>query len=399
MVMQRDVFLKRIRENFRINRIVALLGPRQCGKTTLAKQFCQEISNFSRANYFDLENPVDLQRLESPNLAFLPLKGLIVIDEVQRRPDLFSVLRYISDENPDKQFLILGSASRELIQQSSESLAGRISYIEVTPFSASELPQYIEKLWLVGGYPKSFLASETADSFAWLREYIRTYTEHDLPSLGINIQHGNIRRFWLILSHYHGQTFNSAEIANSLGISSPTVKYYLNILNATFMVRILTPWYTNLKKRQVKSPKVYIRDSGIFHYLQNIESKEALFTAPKLGASWEGFALEAVLNHSNTESNNAFFWATHNGAELDLLIIKGPNKIGLEFKYSDAPALTSSMKIALVDLNLDRLIVIYPGSQQYMLAENVYVIGLQNFLQAGKDAIFANIQPAPPGGG
>jgi predicted AAA+ superfamily ATPase len=378
--MERKFFLEQISAQFLVNRIVALLGPRQCGKTTIAKQYISTRPEFQKANYFDLENPVDLKRLESPVTAIEPLEGIIVIDEVQRRPDLFATLRYIHDEQPNKKFLILGSASRDLIRQSSETLAGRISYIEVTPFLATEISDKRDQLWYKGGFPRSFLAPNEDISYEWRREYVKTYIEQDIPAFGVNISSENLRRFWMMLAHYHGQIFNGLEIANSLRISSPTAKSYLDLLAATFMVRILKPWFSNIKKRQVKLPKIYIRDSGMFHYLMDIKNKETLLTSPKLGASWEGFALEQIIQKLRVDQNDCYFWSTHNKAELDLLVTKGDKKIGFEFKYQDAPKLTTSMKIAMEDLKLNQLNVIYPGSVPYNLMDKVLVIGLEEFL-------------------
>lgn len=379
--MQRLLFLKQLETAFKVHNITALLGPRQCGKTTLAKQYCAKIPEFSKAAYFDLENPTDLERLKNPKLAFEPLTGLIVIDEIQRRPDLFPVLRYIHDENPDKRFLILGSASRDLIHQSSESLAGRIGYLEVTPFLANELQEIdMKNLWLRGGFPRSFLASDNDISYTWRRDYVRTYLEQDIPALGINIPAENIRRFWMMLSHYHGQVLNSSELAGSLGFSRQTITKYLDLLAATFMVRVLKPWFVNIKKRQIKNPKIYLRDSGIFHYFLNIKDQSSLLTSPKLGASWEGFALEQVVQGLRADIHECYFWGTHNRAELDLLVIKDGKKLGFEFKFHDAPKITPSMKIALEDLELDKLTVIYPGTVTYLLNKDIEVIGLTKFL-------------------
>lgn len=381
-MVQRKFFLDRIIKQFQVNRIVALLGPRQCGKTTLAKQYLESFTKIPKSNYFDLENPVDLQRLNAPVTAIEPLNGLIVIDEIQRQPNLFQTLRYLHDEQHEKQFLILGSASRDLIQQTSESLAGRISYIELPPFLAIELAASDQqKLWIQGGFPRSFLADADI-SYAWRHEYIRTYIERDIPALGVHMRTENFRQFWYMLSHYHGQLFNAAEIANSLQISSPTCRSYLNLLQDTFMVRVLKPWFSNIGKRQVKSSKIYLRDSGIYHSLLGIQNQDMLLTSPKLGASWEGFALEQIIQKHQAHSEDCYFWATHNQAELDLLIVANGKKLGFEFKYCDAPKLTPSMKIAQKDLELDCLTVIYPGNTSYILAGGVKAIGLKEFLSA-----------------
>ncbi|MEK6734201.1 MAG: ATP-binding protein [Pseudomonadota bacterium] len=380
-MFNRKYFIDKIELQFNVHRIVALLGPRQSGKTTVAKQYCQLIQNFNRANYFDLENPADLERLNNPILAFEYLNGMIVIDEVQRKPDLFQVLRYIHDQFPEKKFLLLGSASRDLINKSSESLAGRIGYIEITPFLGCELEESSNyNLWLRGGYPRSYLATNNKESYVWRREYIRTYIEQDIPNLleGINI--GNLRKFWMMIANYHGQTFNASEISNNLGIARTTVQKYLEILASTFMIRILEPWYENIGKRQVKSPKIYIRDSGIFHYLLGIQDIDSLLISQKLGASWEGFALEQIISFLEIDRYDSFFWTTHAKAELDLLILKNGKKLGFEFKYSDAPKLTPSMKIAIEDLKLDQLRVIYPGKISYNLDKNIKVISLNEFI-------------------
>ncbi|MDF2965176.1 MAG: putative superfamily ATPase [Rickettsiaceae bacterium] len=374
--MLRQYYIKQIRQYFKINPICAILGPRQCGKTTLSKQFAKEL-NDAEINIFDLENPIDLARLDNPLLALQDLKGLIIIDEIQRRPELFPILRVLAD-SIDAKFLILGSASRELIKQSSETLAGRISYIELTPFSLSEVNE-IKNLWIRGGFPRSYLAESDEDSYLWRESYIRTYLEQDIPNLGFQIAPRNIHRFWMMLSNYHGQIFNASEIGRSLGITDHTAKNYLDILEGTFMIRSLQPWFENISKRQVKSPKIYFRDSGILHNLLGLRNKQALDAHPKLGASWEGFALEEVLKTWHIPKGECYYWATHGGAELDLLVFKDGKKIGLEFKYTDFPKITPSMKYALEDLKLDKLIIIYPGDKNFKLGDNIEVISLENF--------------------
>ena len=379
--MDRPIFLNNIASQFQVHRIVALLGPRQSGKTTLAKQYCKIIHNFTRSNYFDLENPSDLERLDNPKLAFEHLEGTIIIDEIQRKPNLFQVLRYIHDEYPNKLFLLLGSASRELINQSSETLAGRIGYIEITPFQAFELAiKADQKLWLRGGFPKSYLAISDDLSYTWRREYVRTYLEQDIPTMIGSINTRQLRRFWMMLANYHGQIFNASEISNSLQISRATVVNYLDILASTFMIRVLQPWFENIKKRQVKSPKIYIRDSGIFHYLLGIQNDETLLISPKIGASWEGFALEQIVNLLQVDQYDCYFWATHNKAELDLLVTQNGKKIGFEFKYNDAPKISPSMRIAMLELSLDELTIIYPGEISYSLGKNIQVVGFNEYL-------------------
>lgn len=360
------------------SRITGLIGPRQCGKTTLARTFVDVDS----INYFDLEDPLSLKRLSEPKLALELLKGLVVIDEIQRKPDLFPLLRVLADrESRPANFLILGSASPDLLQQSSESLAGRIEYIELSPLSLLELKTEKQRQnhWLRGGFPLSLLAKNDSDSWKWRQSFIRTFLERDIPQMGISTPSITIRRFWTMLAHYHGQIFNASEIARSMNVSQTTASGYLDILNAVFMVRALQPWHANLKKRQIKRPKIYFRDSGILHALLGIKDTKTLEYHPMLGASWEGYAMEEAIKAF--QPDEVYFWATHNGAELDLLMLKDNQKIGLEFKRSDAPQLTPSMKIAMQDLKLDRLDVLYPGKQTYPLADKITVVPLQDWLQ------------------
>jgi len=388
--MKRDKFLDTISAQFRVNEVCALLGARQVGKTTLAKMFVEKYFP-DNAYFFDLENPADLARLDNPMLALQSIsQQLIVIDEIQRRPELFPVLRVLVDSaripqdenlikkepNKKKLFLILGSASRDLIRQSSETLAGRIGYIELPPFSLSEVHDST-RLWLRGGFPNSYLAANDSDSYLWRQNYITTFLERDIPNLGFDIPAPQMRRCWLMLAHYHGQTFNASEIGRSLGVSDHTVRRYLDILTGTFMMRELILWFENLQKRQVKAPKVYFRDSGILYALLDLKTQEQLYQHPRLGAFWEGFALEEIIAACNASSEECYFWATQTNAELDLLIIKNGKRIGFEIKYTDAPRTTKSMQIALIDLKLDHLIVIYPGNQTYPLTENITVHGLE----------------------
>jgi len=368
-VLDRDLLRDSIADALRRSRMVALIGPRQCGKTTLARQFLSPES----ANYFDLEDPESLARLGEPKTALDPLQGLVVIDEVQRQPELFPLLRVLADRHPNPaRFLILGSASPELLRQSSESLAGRMETIELTPFRLAEVGTGSSaRHWQRGGYPLSFLAESDQDSWLWRKSFISTFLERDLPSFGIGVAPAAMNRFWAMLAHYHGQIWNASEIAGSLDVASVTTKRYLDILSATFMIRQLQPWHENLGKRQVKAPKIYFRDSGIFHSLLGIRSENDLLTHPKLGASWEGYAIEEVLRHEAPDA--AYFWATHSGAELDLLMFRNGRRIGVECKRSDAPKMTASMRIALQDLRLDELRVIYPGSKSYRLADAVSV--------------------------
>ena len=363
---------KQIKTALRRSQIVALVGPRQSGKTTLARQLVAPGS----LNYFDLEDPASLARLDEPMTALRELRGLVVIDEVQRRPELFPTLRVLADRKPlPARFLILGSAASSWSGQSSESLAGRLETIPLSGFSLEEVgAQAQARHWLRGGFPRSFLARSEADSAAWRQAFIQTFLERDLPQLGVGTSAPLLRRFWTLLAHYHGQVWNAAEPARTLGISESSVRRYLDLLEGVFMVRQLPPWHANLKKRQVKAPKIYIRDTGLLHQLLGLRSPKDLLLHPKCGASWEGYAIEETLKVF--QPDEAYFWATHNGAELDLLLIKGGKRIGVECKRVDAPRLTPSMRIALQDLELDRLLVIYPGEQRFPLAERTEAVPL-----------------------
>lgn len=371
--MRRNFFLKKIEDAFRTHSIVAILGPRQCGKTTLSKQYV----NGGSAHFFDLEDPADIEVLKNPKIALDAIDGLVVLDEIQRLPDIFPVLRVLVDGDKNRRFLILGSASRDLIRQSSETLAGRIAYIELNPFSLFEV-ENSKKLWLRGGFPRSYLAKSSEDSFFWRKQYVTTFLERDIPNLGIGISPNSLRRFWMMLTHYHGQIFNASQIGKALGIADTTLREYLSILAGIFMVRELLPWFANIKKREIKRPKIYFRDSGIYHLLSNIENEDGLFHNPKLGDSWEGFALEEVIRANEMDASECFFWGIHGQAEIDLFFIKNAKRRGFEFKYSDAPSLTSSMQKAVNMLGLDSLYVIYPGGKDYMLADKIYVKGLSS---------------------
>jgi predicted AAA+ superfamily ATPase len=354
----------------RRSRIVALIGPRQVGKTTLARTFLP----LDAPTYLDLEQPETEALLANPMLALRERRGLVVLDEVQRAPDVFEVLRVLADR-PDlpARFLLLGSAAPGLLKQASETLAGRVEMIEVDGFSLSEVGiEAAETLWYRGGFPLSFTAGSNEDSRAWRRAFIRTFIERDLPQLGLTTPAPAMRRFWTMLAHYHGQLWNAADPARTLGVSEPTVRRLLDWLTGTFMVRQLPPWFENLGKRQVKAPKIYIRDTGLLHELLGVPDAVALAAHPKGGASWEGFALEETLRMA--QADEAYFWATHAGAELDLLLIKDGRRVGVEFKRADAPRLTPSMAIALRDLRLERLYVVYPGVQRYPLADRVEAV-------------------------
>lgn len=354
------------------NRVVVLIGPRQCGKTTLARQFVSPDS----INYFDLEDPISLARLQQPMIALKDLTGLVVIDEIQRRPDLFPVLRVLVDRTPlPARFLILGSASPKLLRQSSESLAGRISILKMSGFSLAEVGKESQSRHLLrGGFPLSFLAPNDIASLEWRKDFILTFLERDIPQFGFNIPSTSLLRFWSLLAHYHGQIWNNAEAARTLQIDEKTTRRYIDLLQDLFMVRLLQPWYANLGKRQVKSPKIYIRDTGLLHYLANISTEKDLLLHPRSGASWEGYVIEETIKR--TFPDEIYFWATHSGAELDLLLIKNGIRIGVECKFVDAPRLTPSMRIAMEDLHLSKLLIIYPGTQSYALAENIQAIPL-----------------------
>jgi predicted AAA+ superfamily ATPase len=353
---------------------VALLGPRQVGKTYLARELCGRIEGFdARTNYFDLEDPVALGRLSDPKLALHDLAGVVVIDEVQRTPELFPVLRYLLDR-PDNRMklLLLGSASRDLIQQSSESLAGRIAHIEVAPFGLFEAKDE-RRLWLRGGFPLAYLADDDVRAFRWLDELTRTYLERDIPSLGLRIPPVALRRLWVMLAHNHGQILNLSDLGRSLGASDTTVRRYIDVLAGTFMIRLLPAWWQNIKKRQVKRPKLFFRDTGLLHQLLGIRCHADLDVHPRLGASWEGFALEEVLRRNMVHETEAFFWAVHSQAELDLLVVRDGKRHGFEFKYASAPRTTRSMRQAITTLELDTMTIVAPSAHAYRLAEDTMV--------------------------
>jgi len=348
--------------------VTALLGPRQSGKTTLARIF----GKHRTAHYFDLESPADQQRLQNPELMLGSLQGMIILDEIQIKPELFNVLRVLVDK-PENQsrFLVLGSASPHIIKNVSETLAGRVEFIELAGFNIQETDN-IEQLWLRGGFPRSFLAASEADSLAWRDGFIRTFLERDIPMLGITIAPTAMRRFWTMLAHFHGQTWNASELGRSMGLTDKTVRSYLDILTATFMIRQLQPWHENLRKRQVKSHRIYFRDSGLLHSLLNIPNYYSLTGNPRAGASWEGFALEQVLQVIRPAE--AYFWSTHSGAGVDLLFFREGKRYGVEFKFDEAPKITKSMHIAVKDLSLDYLWVVYPGKEKYPVTDKIMVL-------------------------
>jgi predicted AAA+ superfamily ATPase len=381
-MIDRQTDIRLVRTALKRSRVVAMLGPRQCGKTTLARQFVPAES----VNYFDLEDPQSVARLAEPATALRPLRGLVVIDEIQRRPELFPVLRVLADRRPaPARFLILGSAAPDLISQSSESLAGRLETVLLEGFRLRDLgPKAQGRHWLRGGFPRAYTARGESDSMVWRRQFLQTFLERDIPQLGIQIPAIALGRFWSMLAHYHAQIWNGAELARALAVSESTVRRYLDLMTGVFMLRQLPPWFENLGKRQVKSPKVFVRDSGLLHALLGIASRRDLENHPKVGASWEGYAVEEVLKALRPDE--AYYWATQQGAELDLLLFKHGCRIGVECKRMDAPGLTPSMRIALEDLKLDRLIVVYPGDRRYTLADHVDVIPLIELVAGEADA-------------
>lgn len=360
--------LSRLRKLLEFSPVVAVLGPRQSGKTTLARMVKAD-------HYFDLENPRDLARLENAQTVFEGLSGLVVIDEIQLQPHLFPLLRYLVDHQKGVQFLILGSASRDLIRQGNETLAGRIAFLHLDGFALDEVgPGEWKRLWWRGGFPRAFLAPDDFLVNQWREDYLATFLERDIPQFGIQVPAATLRRFWIMLSHYHGNILNYSELGRSLQVADTTVRHYVDILESALMLRLLRPWYSNTSKRLVRRPKIYLRDSGLFHQLQFIDRLESLESHPKLGASWEGFALQQILQQSPIPMEHFFFWATQAGAEVDLFWQRNGKHYAVEFKYSDAPRRTKSMVTAMQDLELDHLWVIYPGRDAYALGEGISVL-------------------------
>ena len=377
-MIPRQALEKSLRLALRRSRVVALVGPRQVGKTTLARRLVDVRSR----NYFDLEDSEDLARLDEPRIALTPLVGLVVIDEIQRKPELFPLIRVLADRRPlPAKFLILGSAGPSLLKQSSESLAGRIETVSMGGFSLRDVGfARMHRHWLRGGFPPAYLAGSEADSLAWRKQFTQTFLERDIPQMGFRIPAQALKRFWSLLAHYHGQLWNASDLATALGVSPPAVRHYLDILEGMLMIRTLAPWHENLGKRQIKSPKIYFRDSGILHLLLGIKSFKELESHPKKGASWEGYVLEEILKAR--PDADPYFWGTHNGAELDLLLLEGGKRMGFEIKYSDAPRLTPSMRIALEELKLHRLTVFYPGERSYSLADRIELVPVKEFQSA-----------------
>ncbi|CAN5799896.1 ATP-binding protein [soil metagenome] len=372
----------------RASPVVALLGPRQVGKSTLARAVGRE---FHRVTTLDLEADADRRRVAEPIAALERLRGLVVIDEIQYAPELFRALRVLADRpRRPASFLVLGSASPELLRQTSETLAGRIAFHELGGFSLDEVgPPKLRRLWLRGGFPRAFTAKTTAESARWRRDFIRTFLERDLPQLDVRTPALALRRFWSMLAHVHGQTLNWSELGRSMGVADTTVRGYLDILEGTLVVQTLKPWHENISKRQVKSPKVYIRDSGLLHTLLDIETEEQLEGHPRVGASWEGFAIREVTRRLGARPEQCFFWSTHAGAELDLLVIAGERRLGFEIKRTAAPSITPSMRSALLDLKLDSLDVVHSGKETYPLSDRVRALAL--------DRVLSDLTPlAPP---
>lgn len=364
--------LAALRRALRAAPVAALLGPRQCGKTTLARDAA------GSAHWFDLENPTDLARLAEPMLALERLRGLVVIDEVQRRPELFPILRVLADRKPASvRFLVLGSAAPQLLAQASESLAGRVAFVELGGFGIDEAGgDWWRRLWIRGGFPRSFLARSEGESLRWREDFVRTFLERDLAQLGVRVPAPAMRRFWMMLAHYAGGIWNASDIGRSLGDAHTTVRRHLDVLAAALVVRVLQPWHENLGKRQVKAPKVYVRDTGLLHSLLAIQSFDQLEGHPKLGASWESFVIEQILAAAG--GDDAFYWRTQAGAELDLLLLRKGRRVGVEVKYGDAPSLTRSMSAAMADLGLARLLVVSPSGVRYRLAKSIEVLGLED---------------------
>ena len=380
MLVPRTDQLRAIRRLLRRHPVVAILGARQVGKTTLARAVAK---GTAAAHWFDLEDPADLARLADPMLALRGLRGLVVLDEIQRAPGLFAALRVLADRpRRPARFLVLGSASPALLRQSAETLAGRIAYHALDGFALGEVgARHWPRLWLRGGFPRAYLARTDAASAEWRRDFVRTFLERDLPQLGITIPSPTLHRFWSMLAHYHGQIWNGSELARAFGVADTTVRRYLDLLTAAFIVRQLPPWAENLGKRQVKSPKIYLADSGLLHTLIGATSRRDLEGHPKIGASWEGFALHAVVDRLGARPEECFFWATHAGAELDLLVVRGRRRFGFEFKRTSSPALTRSMRTALADLRLQRLDVVHPGAATFPLAPRVRAVALARVLR------------------
>jgi len=380
-VIERRREFEILRRLLRANPVVGIIGARQVGKTTMARRLAA--SSRKPAVYLDLENPEDLARLSDPMLALKNLKGLVIIDEVQRFPQLFPILRVLADRpRYPARFLILGSASPELLRQGSETLAGRIVYYELDGFGLEDVGiKNISSLWMRGGFPRSYLARTLSESHEWRRGFIKTFLERDLPQLGIQIPSVTLQRFWLMLAHYHGQTWNASEFGRSFGVADTTVRNYLDKLASALVVRQLQPWHENISKRQVKSPKVYISDSGLLHALLNLRTIDDLEAHPKVGASWEGFAIEEIRRRLIADKSECFYWRTQAGAELDLMIVRGRKRFGFEIKKSVSPKVSTSMRVAIEDLNLQRLYVVHAGEKTFDLDKKILALSMQDIFK------------------
>lgn len=360
--------------------VVAILGARQVGKTTLAGELLRRET--LRGTSFDLEDQSTRARLADPMLALSGLTGLVVLDEIQRTPELFPALRVLADRRPRKaRFLVLGSASSELLRQSSESLAGRIAYYVLPGLSLREVGAKMgPRLWLRGGFPRSFLGRTEAESMEWRQSFLRTLLERDLPQLGVNVASDTMRRFWSMLAHHHAQLWNASEFGRSFGVADTTVRGYLDKLTAVMVIRQLMPWHENIAKRQVRAPKVYVRDSGLLHALLNLPTQADLESHPKLGASWEGFILDQIVQQLGAHPEECYFWRTHTGAELDLLLVRGRHRVGFEIKRTTAPAITPSMRSAMKDLRLSALTLVHAGGETFPLAKNIRALSWRSIV-------------------
>jgi predicted AAA+ superfamily ATPase len=378
--LRRPRRLRLIRRRLRQYPVVGLLGARQVGKSTLARELA---GRSGRVTYYDLEDPRDLARLADPMASLGGRRGLVVLDEIQRRPELFPSLRVLADRRPlPARFLVLGRASPELLRQTSESLAGRVAFEQLGGFALDEAGAgQLQKLWQRGGFPPAYLARSDRQSAEWRRHFVRTFVERDVPQLGVAVSAATLERFWSMLAHYHGQVWNASEFARAFGTSEASVRRYLDLLVATFVVRRLAPWSQNLGKRQVKSPKVYLSDSGLLHTLLDIETPRDLERHPKVGASWEGFGIAQVVERLEARPEECFFWATHAGAELDLLVVRGRRRLGFEFKLTTAPQVTRSMHVAIQDLGLGSLDVVHAGGDTFALGPRVRALALQRLLK------------------
>lgn len=376
-MIDRPEYLRRLREGIRRSPVTALLGPRQCGKTTLARMLAGTVA----ATRFDLESQPDLRRLQNPEIGLGTLEGLVILDEIQVLPQLFSALRVLVDRPENRaRFLVLGSASPEIVRGVAETLAGRVEFVDLSGFDLTETgAEATDALWLRGGFPPSFLAPSDDDSLAWREGFIRTFLERDIPQLGITIPAAAMRRFWTMLAHLHGQTWNASELGRSMALSDKTVRSYLDILTGTFMVRQLQPWFENIGKRQIKAPKVYLRDSGLLHALLSIADGGALLSHPRAGASWEGFAIEQILR--TVRPPEAYFWGSHSGAELDLFFLHGGRRYGFEVKLNEAPVVTRSMRTAVADLQLDQLWILCPTPASYRVDDRISVWPVRDVAQ------------------